>query len=447
MPPWWKGTRVLISWPGIIRAILIASIALILICFIHPIDASAYTVEKHDDAVTGQFVISPTKVELEMKPGESVSRDIVVANRTGITLTVEFSVEDFEGSEDPAQATVFLGDEDGSWGGRRWLEPELSSIVIKHGETATFRTKVNVPKNARPGGHYAALFASSTYEAQDEQGSAINKTSRISSFFLIKVAGAVRQEGTLDPPEVPAVSEYGPIDIGLVFRNQGNTHLKPSGRVIITNILGQTTVEIPVSEWVVLPESARRNVVKWDSHYLFGRYTAKAEIGYTPDGTPIIVSSSFWVIPWKIVLGIAAGVILLMALVSWLVRRRRGVRHELGEEELDELRAVQRAKEAPEVTMPPGTTPAPSPEPKPGLIALSELFPSMDDSSMIDLDDGETQKLVRGLISQEVYLARSYIHEGRIEDARHELLEARSAAQCISLLAEIGMIDDMLNQL
>jgi len=446
MPRWWQGTLVLISWPGIIRATLIASIALLLNCFIHPINASAYTVEKHDDAVTGQFVISPTKVELEMKPGESVSRDIVVANRTGSTLTVEFSVEDFEGSEDPAQATVFLDDEDSSWGARRWLEPEISSIVIKHGETVTFRTKVNVPKSAESGGHYAALFASSTYEAQDEQGSAINITSRIGALFLINVAGTVRQEGTLDPPEIPTISEYGPIDIGLVFRNQGNTHLKPSGRVIITNILGQTTAEIPVSEWVVLPESARRNVVKWESHYLFGRYTAKAEIGYLADGTPIIVSSSFWVIPWKIVLGIAAGVILLIALVSWLVRRRRGVRHEL-EEELDELRAGQRTKEAPEATMAPGTTPAPSPEPKPELIALSELFPSMGDSSMINLDDGETQKLVRDLISHEVDLARSYIHEGRIEDARHELLEARSAAQRIILLAEIGMIDDMLNQL
>src|SRR5450759_2051892 len=100
MQPWWKGACVLISWPGIIRSALIASIALLLICFVHPINASAYTVEKHDDAVTGQFVISPTKVELEMKPGESASRDIVVTNQTGTTLTVEFSVEDFEGSQD-----------------------------------------------------------------------------------------------------------------------------------------------------------------------------------------------------------------------------------------------------------------------------------------------------------------------------------------------------------
>ena len=129
-----------------------------------PASAFAYTVEKHDDAVTGQFVISPTKVELDMKPGESGTRDIMVANRTGSTVTIEFSVEDFEGSSDPSQATVFLGEEDSSWGARNWLEPEISSIVLKQGETITFRTKVTVPKNAEPGGHYAALFASSTYE-------------------------------------------------------------------------------------------------------------------------------------------------------------------------------------------------------------------------------------------------------------------------------------------
>ncbi|MDO8736935.1 MAG: hypothetical protein Q7K29_07625, partial [Thermoleophilia bacterium] len=306
----------------ILAPALAALLTFIALIAMWPSVASAYTVEKHDDAVTGQFVISPTKVELDMKPGETASRDIMVANRTGSTVTIEFSVEDFEGSTDPSQATVFMGEEDSGWGARKWLEPEISSIVLKHGETVTFRTKVSVPKYAEPGGHYAALFAFSTYETTDESGSAINITSRVGTLFLIKVAGSVIENGNLSKPEVPALSEYGPVDIGLVFNNEGNVHLKPSGRVIITNILGQTVAEIPVAEWVVLPESSRRNIVKWDSHYLFGRYTARAEIGYAPDGTPVIVSSNFWVIPWKIILALILGVILLIAFITWLVRRR-----------------------------------------------------------------------------------------------------------------------------
>lgn len=430
--------------PGVPGLLLAAFVAVLLFMSLWPAAASGYTVEKHDDAVTGQFVISPTKVELEMKPGESASRDIMVANRTGSTVTIEFSMEDFEGSTDPSQATVFLGEEDSSWGARKWLEPEISSIVLKQGETVTFRTKVNVPSNAEPGGHYAALFAFSTYETEDAAGTAINITSRVGTLFLIRVAGTVVEQGNLSKPEVSRFSEYGPIDIGLVFNNEGNVHLKPSGRVIITNILGQAVAEIPVPEWVVLPESSRRNVVKWDSHYLFGRYTARAEIAYGPDGTPIIASTTFWVIPWKIVLAIALGIGLLIAFVSWLVRRKRGTRRDL-EEELEELRA-QQAAVAQEAEHAGTGSQADAAAPQ-KLVALSELFPSTGDDSIVDLADGETRKLIADLVRQHIELAEAYISERRLDEANGELAEARAAAQRIDLLFEIGVIDDMLRQL
>lgn len=410
---------------------------------VHPPGAQAYTVEKHDDAVTGQFVISPTKVELDVKPGDTISRDIEVSNRTGSTLTIEFSVEDFEGSNDPQQATLFKGDEDSKWGARRWLQPEISSIVLKHGESVTFRTKVTIPKDAEPGGHYAALFASATYASQNEEGAAINITSRVGSLFLIRVEGAVVEVGNLSKPEVQTLSEYGPINIGLVFNNQGNVHLKPSGHVTITNLLGQTVADIPVPEWVVLPQASRRSVVTWDNQYLFGRYTATAEIGYTADGSPIVVSTTFWVIPWKILLAIAAVIIIVIALVSWRVHKRRESR-EL-HVELEELRTAQETAPAAEPAAAHIEAAPPAEEKR--LVALNEIFPSMEVTGIVDLRDEETQGLIRNIINQQVDLARTYIGEGRIEEARTELKEARAAALRVGLLAVVGMIDDMWQQL
>ncbi|MBI5871135.1 MAG: hypothetical protein HZB44_09355 [Actinobacteria bacterium] len=430
---------------GISGPVLAAFVAILLFMTLWPAAADGYTVEKHDDAVTGQFVISPTKVELEMKPGQSASRDIMVANRTGSTVTIEFSMEDFEGSTDPSQATVFMGEEDSSWGARKWLEPEISSIVLKQGETVTFRTKVNVPSTAEPGGHYAALFAFSTYETEDAAGTAINITSRVGTLFLIKVAGTVEEQGNLSKPEVSGFSEYGPIDIGLVFNNEGNVHLKPSGRVIVTNILGQAVAEIPAPEWVVLPESSRRSVVKWDSHYLFGRYTARAEIAYGPDGTPIIASTTFWVVPWKIVLAIALGIGLLIAFVSWLVRRKRGTRRGL-EDELEELRAAQQAAASQGTGQADAGSQAAAPIPQ-NLVALNALFPSTGDDSIVNLADEETRRLIGDLVRQHIDLAEAYISERRLDEANRELAEARAAAMRIDLLFEIGVIDDMLRQL
>lgn len=411
-------------------------------------DSYAYTVEQHPDQVTGQLVVSPTKYDLKMKPGETSSQDIIVANRTGKTQTIEFSVEDFEGSSDPAQATFFMGDEDSNWGARHWIEPEIRSIVLDQGETITFSAKISVPRSAEAGGHYAALFSSSEMETTDEHGSAISITSRVGCLFLISVSGDVREEGNIGPIEKPSFTEYGPLEIGLVFNNTGNVHLKPSGRIIITNFLGQTMAEIPVKEWVVLPESSRRNLVEWDEHNLFGRYTIRAEITYGAEGQQVTVSDSVWALPWKIALVVAVSIVIFIVLISFLVRRKRGNRREL-ETELERLRGKDT-----DVTLEP--EPAPE-EPVPAtdvverpanrLIELNVLFPSTEDSRVINLADPEIQELVRDLINSELDLARAFIEEGNPEQARHELLEARNAARTAGMLAEAGGIDDMLQSL
>lgn len=413
-----------------------------------PASLAAYTIEKHDDQVTNQYVISPTKVELEVKPGDNVSRDLIVANRTGQTIAINFTIEDFEGSRDPAESTIFLGEETSTWGAKDWLDPEISSIVLKHGETMTFRVKVSVPRNAEPGGHYAVVFATSTAETIDEQGSRLDITSRVGSLFLIRVAGNVREEGFLSGLETPSFLEYGPVDFGLIFNNEGNVHLKPSGRILVSNMLGQSSAEIPVREWVVLPESARRNTVQWDARYLFGRYTAKAEIYYGPNEEKLTLTKTFWVIPWKLLLGALVIIIVIILLVIMTVRKKKRSREEL-EDELDRLRTGAQEKAAA-----PAETGAGAAEPavdeassKSRHVALDELFPSMSDDRVVDLNDHDTIRLVRSLIDCGIDLARAYIDEGKVEEARYELMEAKSAAQHIGLLADVGIIDNMLRSL
>jgi hypothetical protein len=308
------------------------------------------------------------------------------------------------------------------------------------------KVTVAVPESAEPGGHYAALIASSR-AGQNIEGSAVNVTSELGTLFLIRVAGAAREEGSLNPPEVPGFSEYGPIDIGLVFNNLGNVHLKPRGKINVKNFLGQTVAEIQVPEWVVLPEAARRLVANWDSHYLFGRYTAEAEIFYA-DGQRIVVASSFWVIPWKIILAVVAALIVLVFLASRLTRERRRMKASL-KRELDRM---QTGGEAPplsqgELSQPgaPMGAAAPTAAPEPStLISLNELFPSMEDARVIDISDPETKKLLRNMIANELDLARTFVAEGRHDEARRELQEARYAAQRLGMLAEVGIIDDMM---
>lgn len=461
--------------PLLAGSMVLAIILIFVIVATLPVSASAYTIEKHNDQLTGDLVISPTKVELEMKPGDTATRDVMVANRTGETVTVEFSLEDFEGSQDPAEATVFMGDKDSSYGARHWLEPEITSINLQQGELLTFRVKITVPKSAEPGGHYAVLFASTKNQyPSEEEGSVLNVTQRVGSLFLIRVAGNIEEQGTLNSPEVPTFSEYGPINIGLVFNNQGNVHLKPHGKLYISNMLGQTVAEIDVKEWVVLPQASRRLNVPWDSHWLFGRYSVRAEIEYGTDGNKLVASASFWALPWKIILATISSLVIFVILLSWLTRGRRQSKAAM-KREIERLRAVAATKEdeassatpaAPRPSKPLSQTAAAAPPIKPTEapenlrtieeepevmeepskhVPLNELFPSMKDSRLVDITDNETRKLLRTMIAHELDLARAYIAEGRTEDARRELMEARVAAQKLGLLSEVGLIDDMLH--
>jgi hypothetical protein len=397
-----------------------------------PAGASAYTVEKHDEEVTGQYEVAPSKFELDMNPGDSSTQEVSIINRTGGVLTLELYVEDFEGSSNPSQPMVFLGDEDGARSAKNWMTPELSSIVLNQGETLVMQVRIVAPRSAEPGGHYAALVAAPTAGGGAAAGE--EEITDQKSLFLINISGNIDASGSLNVPELTGFSERGPIGIGLVFNNLGNTHLQPSGRVVISNILGQTVAEIPVKEWVVLPEASRRTLVEWDTGYRFGRYTAKAEIEYG-DGKVVVASRSFWVMPWKILLAGAAALVLIITLIMMQVRRRPGPERPKAEEPPEE------APPATEI----GT--AASVEPRTDKVPLSELFPSMDDHRVVDLSDRETQKIIRELIENQMDMARAYIGQGDIEAARRELMESRAAAHRIGLLFEVGNIDDMLRDL
>lgn len=429
------------------NSLLLAFACLFITFFLTQREAGAYTIEQRDEQVTGQFLITPVKAEIDLFPGQSVTREVMVANHTGKQITLDFSLEDFAGSPDPSESHVFLGDEDSPWSARAWLDPEMDSIVLDQGEMVTFDVKISAPSDAAPGGHYAALFASSQEVAETGEGN-VRLTSRVGTLFLIKMAGEIESMGTLNEPEVPSITNFGPINIGLVFNNLGNVHETPSGRVEITNIFGQTVADIPVDEWVVLPESSRRIEVEWGNKWHLGPYNVNAEIVYGEEGNLISATSTIWFFPWPVILAVIIGVLFILLMVFLIVKKRRTSRGEAAESmgmpeppvppvepetELETAKEAVPAEEAVIATAAPGKT-----------MLLNELLPSIGDNRMVDISDEETRQLIKTLINNEIDLARSYMMEGKNKEARRELMEARTAALKMELLSEVAVIDDFL---
>lgn len=395
--------------------------------------ATAYTIDKHSDPATGKLAISPAKVEMQLDKGSSVVREVTVTNQTGETVTIMFSIENFRGSEDPGEAFVLAEEDDDGRSARDWLKSEIDSIVLKKDESITFRVDVNVPEDTLPGGYYAALVATVTDGFEEE--APVSDEELPVSLFLIRVPGNIYEAGDIGELRISPFSTHGPVDIGIVFNNSGDIHLQPEGRVRITNIFGQQVAEIPVDRWVVMPESAREKIVQWQNPSLLGRFTAEVELDYGPDDRRIVYSKNFWVVSWPVVAALLVIVAAAIALFIRLIRSRRRPGPEKPAAEMSSG-AEERAGETGGMAVDSKTH-----------IPLNRLFPSMEESRLVDVSDPETRRLCASLISNQIDLAQAYISEGRGDKARHELREARDAAIYLNLLSEIAIIDSLLSEL
>jgi hypothetical protein len=396
-------------------------------------------------------------------PSQTSVEEITVTNRSGKTLDVSFTTVDFEGSVDPEDSHILVEDGSSPWGAQFWLETELDEITLDHGDTLTFDVKISVPLDAEPGGHFAAVLVESEESDLPEDTGGARVQARLTSLFLITVPGDIDARGNINDPDVPLIADFGPVSIRLVFNNLGNVHQSPSGTVTVTNLLGQQVAEIPVQEWIVLPDSSRSTTVDWPGKWHLGPYKVRAQIAYGDDGETLYSTSTIWFIPWKIILAALAASFIILFLITLYTRRRRRKRQEV-QEELEELRTLKEegmvdadeeevyeeaaAEEtAGETVEDTGGQQTTRPYMSKDLVPLNELLPSLEDSNIVDISDPETKQLVRELINNEMDLARMFIVAGQNEEAREELFEARAAALRLQLLSEVAMIDDLLNYL
>jgi hypothetical protein len=80
-------------------------------------------------------------------------------------------------------------------------------------------------------------------------------------------------------------------------------HLAPYGELRIRNIFGEEVGFLQLDPWFILPKSERLREVSFDRELLFGRYTVTAHISRSYDDIIDEDSFTFYVLPWKMVLG------------------------------------------------------------------------------------------------------------------------------------------------
>ena len=265
--------------------------------------------------------------------------------------------------------------DDTSFNPRKWFKIEDADFILEPKSSKNVRFSIDIPKDAEPGGHYATIFFEPRLPSFYFAEGATRNIPQPGVLFLLNIPTFGLEE-TAEAPiaiaqfqisdenrmkriergvntaagfaynifgsEVAAsdisvsIIEKTPLGFILRIKNEGITHVKPFGKLVITNFLGMKVGETEVSKTTILPGKIRLFPVNFSSvekkflpdflakYLLLGRYKArlvlqvpnyeKGTCSNEQGPTSLMCEMAFWSFPWKAWLGIlvlAAGLVLL----------------------------------------------------------------------------------------------------------------------------------------
>ncbi len=279
------------------------------------------------------LTVIPPFFQLALDPGETFKSSVKVANTNNYDLNIYTSLMNFkaEGDEGRGKLTPIVGS------GAEVIPNTLAQwIKISEGPFASPKENsieipftVTIPKDAPPGGHYAAILIGTKPMGQKMEGPTIEVASYISTLLFIRVSGQVVEQGGIREFTAEKSFYQKPeINFTLRFENRGNVHLQPQGEIVISNMWGKERGKIKVNQdtefGYVLPDTVRKFSFNWkgeDSILEAGRYKAVATLAFGSDARQNVSAATyFWVIPVKPVLAILGGIILFLWLLLWSIK-------------------------------------------------------------------------------------------------------------------------------
>jgi hypothetical protein len=255
----------------------------------------------------GDFVVGPGRSEVVVTPGETIVREITITNRISDNRTFRLEVDDITGSADGSSAVALTDGERGPYSLRDYITFPKDSITLNLGERARIPVTITIPPDAEPGGLYGSVLVSTDRSTESASGQSHSPViARIGSLFFVTVDGDVERLGqtkSIDTIDGTWWYEKGPVKLSILYENSGSVHVNPYGEISITNLFGEQVGFVELEPWFVLPKSLRTRDVTWDREFLLGRYTVTAKVNRGYDDIVDEVTTTFWVLPWKIVVG------------------------------------------------------------------------------------------------------------------------------------------------
>lgn len=267
------------------------------------------------------ITISPPTAPHTLNPGDKTEGRVKITNYGEKALTFAVSVEDFIVEDKKGTPTILPPNTlNKKYSGASWIGVYPQSFTLEPHQTQIVNYFAQVPKDAKPGGHYAAIvYTPTTTLGVNGSGASVN--TELGTLFYLTVNGPITEKSTLSML-ANFFQEYGPVKVTTVVKNMGDLHIRPDGKVTVSNLFGSKTIQnLPPGN--VFPETERDYENTFGSKWMFGPYTAKFTGTYGRNNNLQLASSvTFWVFPWKIALVIIL-IITAIILTVMLMRKKK----------------------------------------------------------------------------------------------------------------------------
>jgi hypothetical protein len=259
--------------------------------------------------------IAPAKVEFNVNPGEEIKFSIYTRN-DGEAATYLYSiVKGF--TEDDGGTKIWIKDAPE----REWIKiPEKVSAPA--GEMIEVPVTISVPQDAPPGGHFLAVGFGTAPAKQKGSGIAIGVN--VLSLVYINVSGNRIDKISVSEFNAKKVYFNFPIKFSYKIKNEGNTYIRPTGDIEISNVFGRLVSDLKVNEreLQILPAKEKVFENQWITNFAFGPYKAKFNIYYGLNQSQNLVFNYwFFVFPIKAIIITLLLIIFIFFILPRLIRK------------------------------------------------------------------------------------------------------------------------------
>jgi len=200
------------------------------------------------------MTITPPTASYTLEPGGKTEGQMKIINDSSAPLTFSVNVQDYIVVDTIGTPNILPPNTlNSKYSAAAWMGVTPNKFTVQPGQRQVVEFFIQVPPDAKPGGHYAAAIYTPETKGGKETGATVN--AQIGTLFYLTIKGPIKEQAEISKFLTNSFQEYGPVKILTQIKNLGDLHITPKGTIAVSGLFYNKTQDLPTHN--IFPETAR----------------------------------------------------------------------------------------------------------------------------------------------------------------------------------------------